>query len=346
MSTATLTISESQVWLRLDTALSEYFGLSRNFFQQLLHRGEVTRWESTKVLKKSHNCKLWDVIEIANMDRFDDEGCLAESPRLELPILYETSDYAVIYKPKWIYSHPTSLREISQPSVVWFLYHHYGSVPSIGNFIRAGLLHRLDRGTDWLMLVALSELWLTHFRALFYDKSSAQSLEDKDNIPLKKRYHCTVQPDNIKALDLLQRTAMQLPYMIDSPVLANVPWAMSKDAISRVHAIILADSKQAELDIEILTWRTHQIRIHCANVLKSPIKWDTLYGNKRQSWPMMLTAFRLSFLDPTWQTQTIELLWQRHDSLSTKYFVHNWQTNSIAEISEQCSLTSMSTEMQ
>lgn len=346
MSSTTLTISESQVWLRLDIVLSEYFGLSRNFFQQLLQRGEVTRWESTKVLKKSYNCKLWDVIEIANMDRFDDEGCLAESPKLELPILYETSDYAVIYKPKWVYSHPTSLREISQPSVVWFLYHHYGSVPSIGNFIRAGLLHRLDRETDWLMVVALSEVGLAHFRELFHDKSSAETIEDKNNVALKKRYCCIVQPDNDKALDLLQRTAMQLPYIINSPVLANVPWAMSKHAISIIHSIEFIGSQQAQLELEILTWRTHQIRIHCAHVLKSPIKWDTLYWPKKQSWPMLLTAFKLSFLDPTWQTQTIQLSWQRHDSQWIRSFVHNWQTNSIAEISEQYSLTNMSMEMQ
>lgn len=346
MISNTITITESQAWLRLDIVLSEHFGLSRNFFQRLMERGEIGKVGETKRLKKSYITRIGDSIEIANMNRFDDDGCLAESPKLELPILYETMDYAVIYKPKWVYSHPTSLREIGQPSVVGFLYHHYGSVPSIGNFIRAGLLHRLDRETDWLMLVALSEAGLTHFRSLFHDKSSAETIEDKDDIQLKKRYRCIVQPNNDKALDMLQRIGMQLPYIINSQVLANVPWAVSKDAVSIIHSIECIDSKQVQLELEILTWRTHQIRIHCANVLKSPIKWDTLYGSKKQSWPMMLTAFKLSFLDPIWQTQTLELLWQRHDSEWIKNFVHNWQTNSIVAIDGQSSLISMSMETQ
>ncbi len=344
MSATTLTITESQTWIRLDLALSQHFGLSRNFFQHLLERGEIRRLGEIKVLKKSYICKLWDTIEIANMNRFDDDGCLAESPKLELPILYETSDYAVIYKPKWVYSHPTSLREIGQSSVVGFLYHHYGSMPSIGNFIRAGLLHRLDRETDWVMIVALSEAGLAHFRALFHDKSSAETIEDKDDIQLKKWYRCTITPQGWD--QELERIGMKLPYIINSPVLANVPWAVTKDAISIIHSIQQLIPKERQLELEILTWRTHQIRIHCANVLKSPIKWDTLYGNKRQSWPMMLTAFKLSFLDPTWQTQTIELLWQRHDSLSIKHFVHNWQTSSIVVTSGQSSPISTSTETQ
>lgn len=351
-------ITELQVLYRLDVVLSEHFGLSRNFFQQLIGRGSVLwqnppgfattlRQEGTwKILKKSYLCKLWDIIEIVNMNRFDDDGCLAESPKLELPILYETADYAVIYKPKWVYSHPTSLREIGQPSVVWFLYHHYGSVPSIGNFIRAGLLHRLDRGTDWLMLIALSEVWLAHFRALFYDKSSAETIEAKDRVPLKKWYRCTIDPVNDKNLDWLQRIAHQLPYIINSPVLANVPWAVSKDAISIIHLLEFTANKQVQLELEILTWRTHQIRIHCANVLKSPIKWDTLYGPKKQSWPMMLTAFLLSFLDPIWQTHNIQLQWQRHDSPSDKSFVHNSQTFSIKENVLLSSDTSTQTVMQ
>lgn len=350
MSVITLTITPLQTSTRLDVVLSQHFGLSRNFFQQLIARGEVTK--GGKTLKKAEKLKEHDVIEIANMDRFDDDACLAESPKLELPILRETWDYAVIYKPKGIYAHPTSLREISQPSVVGFLYHHYGSIPSIGNFIRAGLLHRLDRETDWLMIVALSEVWLAHFRRLFHDKSSAETLGAKDAVPLKKRYRCIIEPGwKSWFLDIMAN----LPYIIDSPVCAKTPWSVMKSAITRLIAVKRpVDGKWNprpyghwhELELEILTWRTHQIRIHCANVLKSPIKWDTLYGNKRQSWPMMLTAFKLSFLDPTWQPQTIELSWRRHDSMWIRHFVHNWHKHSLTATSELSSLTSISTETQ
>lgn len=344
MSITSVIIEFYQEWIRLDIILSQYFWLSRNFFQHLIDRWEITRW--SKILKKSDKSKRWDIIQIANMNRFDNDTCLKESPKLELPILYETPDYAVIYKPKWVYSHPTSLREINQLSVVWFLYHHYGSIPSIGNFIRAWLLHRLDKETDWLMIVALSETWLAHFHVLFHDKSSAESIQDKDNIELKKWYRCIIEPESSMATETLQRISYQLPYTINSPVLANVPWAVSKNAISIIHSMTQLSSKQWQLELEILTWRTHQIRIHCKNILKSSIKWDTLYGNKKQSWPMMLTAFKLSFLDSIWQTQTLELVWQRHDLSSIKHFVHNWQTNSIVVNAGHYSHISTSMEMQ
>jgi 23S rRNA pseudouridine1911/1915/1917 synthase len=69
----------------------------------------------------------------------------------------EKEDYLVINKPKGVLSHPRNLREVNEPSVVGFLYHRYKDLPSIGNFIRAGLLHRLDKETDGLMIIAKTE---------------------------------------------------------------------------------------------------------------------------------------------------------------------------------------------
>jgi|GEM_PF-2866153 len=72
------------------------------------------------------------------------------------------------------------------------------------------------------MLIALSEEGLAHFRVLFHDKSSAETLEEKNNIPLKKRYRCILEPIG-KAQNTLARIQTQLPYVINSSVLANVP---------------------------------------------------------------------------------------------------------------------------
>jgi 23S rRNA-/tRNA-specific pseudouridylate synthase len=54
-------------------------------------------------------------------------------------------------------SHPKNLWEVDKPSVVGFLYHRYKELPSVGNFIRAGLIHRLDIGTDGLMIIVKTE---------------------------------------------------------------------------------------------------------------------------------------------------------------------------------------------
>lgn len=69
------------------------------------------------------------------------------------------------------------MRNTTEPSVVAFLYHRFKNLPSIGNFIRAGLLHRLDKGTDGLMIIAKSERGLAHFKALFQEKSEIKDTE-------------------------------------------------------------------------------------------------------------------------------------------------------------------------
>jgi len=53
-------------------------------------------------------------------------------------------------------------------------------LPTIGNFIRAGLIHRLDKETDGLMIVAKTEKGLAHFKQLFQEKSESQTIEEKE----------------------------------------------------------------------------------------------------------------------------------------------------------------------
>lgn len=146
-----------------------------------------------KVAKKSLKLKSWDQILIDELERYLSPIILEEAPKLDIPILKETADYLIINKPKGVLSHPNSIWDIAKPSVVWFLYHHYKNLPSIWNFIRAWLLHRLDKDTDGLMIIAKSEKGLEHFKALFKAKSESEALEEKKAVPLKKWYHATCE---------------------------------------------------------------------------------------------------------------------------------------------------------
>ncbi len=96
---------------------------------------------------------------------------MEETPNIDIPIVHETQDYLVINKPKGVLAHPRTIWELSEPSVSGFLYHKYKNLPSIGNFIRAGILHRLDKMTDGLMIIAKTEKALAHFKSLFQQKS-------------------------------------------------------------------------------------------------------------------------------------------------------------------------------
>lgn len=87
--------------------------------------------------KKSYQLKANDAVEVLSIERFLDGGILAEAPSIELDIRHEKEDYLVLYKPKGLLSHPNSVREVQQPSVVGGLRHHYKDMPSYGNFLRA-----------------------------------------------------------------------------------------------------------------------------------------------------------------------------------------------------------------
>lgn len=292
-------------WLgeRIDSYLSKHFSLSRNFFQHIIKRGGVL--VNTKIVKKSYQLQNNDIIEIDNFQRFLDNQAMEEAPKIEIPIVYETSDFLVINKPKWVLSHPRTIRELHEPSVSWFLYHKYKSLPSIGNFIRAGILHRLDKQTDWLMIIAKTEKGLAHFKKLFQEKSESQQKSDKEAVNLKKFYRakCEITSAGEK---FLQSIKNNLPFTIESLVIAKLPHITPKVGITKIiNYTISSDNKRVNVELEILTWRTHQIRYHLSQA-GLPIIGDYLYG--KENWEeMQLTAWKLIFEDLEGKIQTIKI---------------------------------------
>ena len=288
---------------RIDTWLTKQFSYSRNFFHHILERNGVL--VNGKVAKKSLKLKSWDQILIDELERYLSPIILEEAPKLDIPILKETTDYLIINKPKGVLSHPNSIWDIAKPSVVWFLYHHYKNLPSIWNFIRAWLLHRLDKDTDGLMIIAKSEKGLEHFKALFKAKSESEELEEKKAVPLKKWYHATCELTPQGEAFLAEITE-KLPFIISEEVRAKVPNCTPKRGITQIEKIKKTEDWKVELFLQIFTGRTHQIRVHLSNH-GLPILGDYLYGKEAEV-PVQLTAYQLEFKDPAGELITISLL--------------------------------------
>lgn len=288
---------------RIDTWLTKQFSYSRNFFHHILERKGVL--VNGKVAKKSLKLKSWDQILIDELERYLSPIILEEAPKLDIPILKETADYLIINKPKGVLSHPNSIWDIAKPSVVWFLYHHYKNLPSIWNFIRAWLLHRLDKDTDGLMIIAKSEKGLEHFKVLFKAKSESEELEEKKAVPLKKWYHATCELTPQGEAFLAEITE-KLPFIISEEVRAKVPNCTPKRGITQIEKIKKTEDWTVELFLQIFTGRTHQIRVHLSNH-GLPILGDYLYGKEAEV-PVQLTAYQLEFKDPAGELITISLL--------------------------------------
>ncbi len=288
---------------RIDTWLTKQFSYSRNFFHHILERNGVL--VNGKVAKKSLKLKSWDQILIDELERYLSPIILEEAPKLDIPILKETADYLIINKPKGVLSHPNSIWDIAKPSVVWFLYHHYKNLPSIWNFIRAWLLHRLDKDTDGLMIIAKSEKGLEHFKALFKAKSESEALEEKKAVPLKKWYHATCELTPQGEV-FLAEISEKLPFIISEEVRAKVPNCTPKRGITQIEKIKKTEDWTVELFLQIFTGRTHQIRVHLSNH-GLPILGDYLYGKEAEV-PVQLTAYQLEFKDPAGELVTISIL--------------------------------------
>lgn len=276
---------------RIDTRLTTQFPYARNFFHHIISRGGVL--VNNKAIKKSYKLKNGDAIVIDNITRFLWSEILSEAPVITLEIVHEKDDYLVLYKPKWVLSHPNSVRDVWQPSVVWFLYHHYKNLPTVGNFIRAWLLHRLDKATDGLMIIAKTERWLAYFKWLFQQKSNADTIAEKEAVPLHKHYKATSYI-TAKWQEFVD-TIDDFPHYITALVIAKVPHTIPKMGITKIMHIQKQDDNKIIIDIEILTGRTHQIRYHLSeNGL--PIVDDYLYGTD-EGGQMQLSAYMLTFID-------------------------------------------------
>ncbi len=287
---------------RIDTWLTKQFSYSRNFFHHIISRGGILL--NGKPAKKSAKLKTWDQISIDDLERYLSPVMLEEAPKIEIPIMKETADYLVINKPKGVLSHPNSIWEVNKPSVVGFLYHHYKELPSIWNFIRAGLLHRLDKDTDGLMIIAKTEAWLQHFKALFKAKSESETLEEKAQVPLQKRYRATCEITAAGA-QFLEEISDQLPFLISEEVRAKVPNAIAKLGISQIQKIEKKPENRVQIFLQIFTGRTHQIRVHLSNH-GLPIVGDYLYGKECEE-EMQLTAYQLEFEDLSGERVRISL---------------------------------------
>ena len=291
-------------WDRIDSRLSGQFSYSRNFFHHIIERWWIQVNE--KIVKKSYKLKSWDKVQIDELERYLSPIILDEAEKIDIPIIREEEDYIILNKPKWVFSHPNSIRDAKKPSVVAFLYQHYKDLPSYGNFIRAGLVHRLDKDTDWLMIVAKTEKWLQHFKSLFQEKSESSSLEEKESTPLQKYYRtiCEITPKWVEFLDEMKK--IWLPYYIQETVVAKVPNCTPKMWITKVLDFEEIRDWLVKMQLQILTWRTHQIRYQLSNHWL-PILWDYLYWDETSKASMQLTARKLEYLGMDGNMHSIEI---------------------------------------
>ena len=205
-----------------------------------------------------------------------------EAQDIPLEILYQDADLAVVYKPSGMVVHPAAGNP--DGTMVNALLQHLDQLSGIGGEIRPGSVHRIDKDTSGLLLVAKN------------DFSHASLSEQIKAHSVQRAYMAIVQGGMREDSGTVEGPISRHP--TDRKKMAIVPGG--RDAVT--HWRVLEPLKGATLlECRLTTGRTHQIRVHMASI-GHPLLGDPLYGPKKMPYPVqggqLLHAFRIGFVHP------------------------------------------------
>jgi 23S rRNA pseudouridine1911/1915/1917 synthase len=275
MSTVTLTVSDDSEGARLDRFLvSVVSELSRSQIQRLIKEGHVL--VGGRAAKANQPVKTGQQIAV-HIPAPVDAAPAAEA--LPLPIVYQDHDLIVIDKPAGMVVHPAAGH--ASGTLVNALLHHVDDLSGIGGEKRPGIVHRLDRGTSGLMVVAKHDAAHEELARQFREREV-----EKEYIALVwGDVHAGRRIDAPIGRDPVNRKKMSADA---DEVPDRKRLRRSREAVTRV--VRAQPIKVLTLvQVAIHTGRTHQIRVHLS-AIGHPVVGDSLYGGVRRRVPGDLRA--------------------------------------------------------
>lgn len=277
----TLAVAEDSGGTRLDAYISSQIEeLSRNYAQQIIESGCVSV-NGKEELSKKAKVKSGDSIEI---DYPEPETLNVEPQDIPIEIVYEDDDVIVVEKPRGMVVHP-SPGNFDGTLVNALMYHCGDTLSSINGTIRPGIVHRIDKDTSGLLMIAKNNI--------AHESLAAQLKEHSCT-----REYTALVYDNIREDELT----------VDRPIGRDeknrlrraVFGSNPKEAVTHIR-VVKRYGKYTLIKARLETGRTHQIRVHMSYI-KHPLVGDELYGPKKQTLPVkgqMLHAGVLGFVHPT-----------------------------------------------
>jgi 23S rRNA pseudouridine1911/1915/1917 synthase len=300
----TITVPDDSDGQRLDRFLASVLAdHSRSQIQRLIKDGHIH--VAGRAAKSNQPVKGGQAIDV-DVPAPVDAAPVAEA--LPLPILYQDSDLIVVDKPAGMVVHPAAGHESG--TLVNALLHHVDDLSGIGGEKRPGIVHRLDRGTSGLIVVAKHDRAHEELARQFHDREV-----EKEYVALVwgevmagRRIDAPIGRDPVNRKKM---SAVKAPGRDSASGRTAVSARVrrSREAVTR---IVRADHFGRTLTlarVAIHTGRTHQIRVHLSGI-GHPIVGDSLYGGVHRRVPgdlravthldrPFLHAARLAFTHPT-----------------------------------------------
>jgi len=268
MAPLTVSVPPDSAGDRLDRFLASVVPTqSRAQLQRLIKDGHVR--VGGRAVKPNHAVRDGELVEIDVPDPVDPEP---QPEDLPLPILYQDSDVIVVDKPAGMVVHPAAGHPAG--TLVNALLHHVRDLSGIGGERRPGIVHRLDRGTSGLMVVAKNDAAHEELARQFHDRE------------VEKEYVALVWGHVLagRRIDLgVGRDPVNRKKM-------SAKARRSREAVTRiVRAEPVRNAALTLVQVAIHTGRTHQIRVHLS-AIGHAVVGDPLYGGVHRRVPGDLRA--------------------------------------------------------
>lgn len=275
-------VEQSEEKNRLDSYIaSKDLELSRSMIKKLLEDGKIT--VNGEITKASYKVQLNDKIEI---DIEKPKEVKLEAQEIPLDVIYEDNDILVVNKQKGLVVHPGN-GNLDGTLANAVMAHCKDSLSGIGGELRPGIVHRLDKDTSGLLIIAKN------------DKAHIKMSEQIKDRKVKKTYIALVR-------GIISENEATINMPIGRSTKDRKKMAVTKngkEAITHFKVLNRFTTNKASytlLEVKIDTGRTHQIRVHMAEI-GHPVIGDTVYSNGKNEFGVVgqcLHAKKLEFTHP------------------------------------------------
>ena len=257
-----LSVANDDVGERIDRFVTENADVSRSLAAKLIESGAVT--VLGKKVEKNYKLRKGDVVEIEFPEPTADEA-LAEN--IPLDVVYEDKDIIVINKPEGMIVHPAT--GIYTGTLVNALLYHCGdSLSGIGGVIRPGIVHRIDKDTSGLLVVAKN------------DEAHLSLSEQLKTHEVSRVYHAIVIGSIKEDGGRIDRPIGRHPVDRKKMAVITDPARQARDAVTHFEVLERFETPSGRftyVKCKLETGRTHQIRVHMSSI-GHPLVGDAVYG--------------------------------------------------------------------
>lgn len=264
-----ITPEDQEQFRRLDQLLAHALPLSRTFIKKLFDQGDITLDQGKLELKKMPAVGSKVTVLIPPPAAVD-----TAPENIPLEILYEDEHLLFVNKPAGLVTHPAPGNYTG--TLVNAVLYHCPDLKGVGNEKRPGIVHRLDKGTSGVMVVAKTQAAHEGLILLF----------SKHNI--ERVYQALVMGTPKSAKGKLESTLGRHP---QDRLKMAVEVKNGKKAVT-YYRVLEYFKKLSLVECTLETGRTHQIRVHLTSLLKTPILGDPLYAHPPEQLKRLGAAFQ------------------------------------------------------